>query len=179
MGECVRSMIDQFGMWGAHPNWVKPHWNNALFIPCLIALKRNVVYEIKSTITFLSFSFFIVPGAESHGDASLQRAWWRGARLRIGTQVSRTGADAFPGQEALQRGDTAGTGADRVPISKGFAGCCRLSHQSHEVEMQIIYKLNLSTIKLEGRQQLMLVKSANMVENENQVEICKKKTSKS
>lgn len=45
--------------------------------------------------------------------------------------------------------------------------------------MQIIYKLNLSTIKLEGRQQLMLVKSANMVENENQAEICKKKTSKS
>lgn len=179
MGECVRSMIDQFGMWGAHPKWVTLYWNNALFIPCLIALKRNAVYKNTSTITILSFSFLIVPGAESHGNASLQRAWRCGARLWVGTQVSRTGADAFPGQEALQRGDTAGTGADRVPISKGLAGCCRLSHQSHEVEMQIIYKLNLSTIKLEGRQQLMLVKSANMVENENQAKICKKKTSKS
>lgn len=81
------------------------------------------------------FRLFAVPRAESDGDAALQRARGRGARLRAGAQVTRPGADSFPGQEALQRGDTAGPGADGVAVPEGPAGRRRLSHQSHEVTL--------------------------------------------
>jgi len=82
----------------------------------------------------MPFPYIPVPRAESHGDAALQRARRRGARLRAGAQVARSGADPVSGQEALQRGDTAGPGAHGVALPEGSPGGRRLSHQPHEVE---------------------------------------------
>jgi len=96
------------------------------------AVRSKGVSELHNLNAFSSC--FPVPRAESHGDAALQRARRRGAGLRAGAQVTRPGADPVPGQEALQRGDTAGPGAHGVALPEGPPGGRRLSHQPHEVE---------------------------------------------